>query len=612
MATLEHFQQMAATSLQQGAPLVAYDAVAEGLRQFPGDTRLRQLLALSLARSGASRQANHQLRALVDQGHADEETVGMLARTHKDLWAQTREPDTRRRHLESAFHWYLDAHVRSGGYWSGINAATVALLMGKLEESRALARRVRDHCLERRIAHPGSADAYWLLATLGEAALLLHDLPAAEVSYRDAVALGSHGVADLVSTRRNARLILQYENADPTAIDACFRIPSVAVFSGHLADRPDRPVPRFPPRLEDDVRRELSARLRRYDVGFGYSSAGNGGDLIFLEAATEAGAERHIVLPYHSEAFLEDSVDFVPGASWAARYRTVLDRATAVVTASEQRMLGGAMSYEYGFLLLDGMAAVRAEELETELVCLAVWDGQPGDGPGGTGASVDHWRKAGRRLDIVDLQALLQPQLPVTVVPTAPIEAVADPGAAPFTLGARLVGLLFADVEGFSKLTETQIPRFVEDYMGLVAKILDESPEQPLLRNTWGDGLYLVFANVRDTGTVALRLSEALRTYDWTAHGLPGSLSLRIAVHAGPAYECRDPITSRLNYLGAHVSLAARLEPVTPPSEVYGSGAFAALAKASQVREFTCAYVGRTALAKGYGTLPMYVLLPKS
>ncbi len=97
----------------------------------------------------------------------------MLARTHKDLWAQTREPDARRRHLESAFHWYLDAHMRSGGYWSGINVATVALLMGKLEESRALARRVRDRCLERRIAHPGSADAYWLLATLGEAPFTL-------------------------------------------------------------------------------------------------------------------------------------------------------------------------------------------------------------------------------------------------------------------------------------------------------------------------------------------------------------------------------------------------------------------------------------------------------
>lgn len=612
MATLEHFHQVAATSLKQGAPLVAYDAVAEGLRQFPGDMRLRQLLALSLARSGASRQANHQLRALVDQGHADEETVGMLARTHKDLWARTTEPAARRRHLESAFQWYLDAHVRSGGYWSGINAATVALLMGKLDESRALARRVRDHCLERRNAHPGSSDAYWLLATLGEAALLLHDLPAAEASYRDAVALGSHGVADLVSTRRNARLILHYEQADATAIDACFRIPSVAVFSGHLADRPDRPVPRFPSHLEDDVRRELSARLRRYDVGFGYSSAGSGGDLMFLEAATDAGAERHIVLPYNSDAFLADSVDVVPGADWPARYRAVLERATRVVTASEQRMLGGAMSYEYGFLLLDGMAAVRAEELETELVCLAVWDGQPGDGPGGTEASVAHWRKAGRRLDIVDLRAWLQPQPPVTVVPAAPIAAIADRGAAPFTLDARLVGLLFADVEGFSKLTETQIPRFVEDYMGLIATILAESPEQPLLRNTWGDGLYLVFANVRDTGTVALRLSEALRTHDWTAHGLPGSLSLRIAVHAGPAYECLDPITSRLNYLGAHVSLAARLEPVTPPSEVYGSGAFAALAKASQVREFTCAYVGRTALAKGYGTLPMYVLVPTS
>jgi class 3 adenylate cyclase len=150
----------------------------------------------------------------------------------------------------------------------------------------------------------------------------------------------------------------------------------------------------------------------------------------------------------------------------------------------------------------------------------------------------------------------------------------------------------------------------VEHYLGRVAQVLSAAPEQPLLTNTWGDGLYFVFRGVRETGQFALRLSEALRSLDWTEHGLPGTLSLRIAVHAGPAYACIDPVTSRPNYLGAHVALAARIEPITPPGEVYGSGAFVALAKAMQVREFVCAYVGQTPLAKGYGTFPMYVLRP--
>jgi class 3 adenylate cyclase len=93
---------------------------------------------------------------------------------------------------------------------------------------------------------------------------------------------------------------------------------------------------------------------------------------------------------------------------------------------------------------------------------------------------------------------------------------------------------------------------------------------------------------------------------EWAAKGLPKDLSLRIGLHAGPAYACMDPVTNRRNYLGTHVSRAARIEPVTPPGQVYASGAFAALARAEHVRDFRCEYVGQTPLAKGYGAFPTY------
>jgi class 3 adenylate cyclase len=606
MRTLAEYQEAAVRALQQGAPLVAVDLAGEALRLFPGDARLRQLLALALARSGASRHANELLHALVAEGHADEETVGMLARTYKDLWAATRAPAARRRHLEQAYRWYLEAHRRTRGYWSGINAATMAWLLDDHEESRRLAEHVRDRCLELRKQLEDRGDAYWLLATLGEAALLLGDLPAAEEAYREARARGPHGVADLVSTRRNARLILGHADVDPAPIDACFDIPSVAVFAGHLIDRPDRAAPRFQPHWEAAVRDAIHDRLRRYRIGFGYASAANGGDILFLEDVIVSGAEAHVVLPYNRDQFLEDSVGYLPGTSWADRYRAILDRATQVTTASEQRMLAGSMSYEFGFLLLDGMAAIRADELETDLVCIALWDGRPGDGPGGTAESVEHWRAMNRQIDIIDLAAITGSAPPITVVSPEDAGGAGDRTSPGFD--AQIVGLLFADVSGFSRLTEEQIPRFVDRYLTRVAETIAESGEPPLLSNTWGDGLYLVFRTVAETGRCALRLNDALRTTDWSAEGLPGTLSLRIAVHAGPAYACLDPITGRPNYLGAHVALAARIEPVTPPGEVYGSGAFAALARTWRVREFACDYVGQTSLAKGYGVLPMFVL----
>lgn len=609
MASLDHYHLTAATQLKQGAALVAYDTIAEGLRQFPGDPRLRQLMALALARTGASREANRRLQALVDEGHGGEEAVGMLARTYKDLWARAATPDEQRRHLESAFRWYLEAHRQSGGYWTAINAATMALLLGDHEQSRAIARKVHDQCLA--LHQQGDrGDGYWLLATLGEAALLLRDMPAAERWYREAIAPGTHGVGDLVSTRRNARLILKYLEVDPTPIESCFLIPRVAVFSGHLIDRPDRPAPRFPAALEGAVRDALLDRMRAHNLGFGYASAGNGGDILFLEGLTELGAELHVVLPYNREQFLEDSVDFPAGSDWAGRYRAVLEHAAQVITASEQRMRGGAMSFEYGFLMLDGTAAVRAEELDTDLVCFAVWDGEPGDGPGGTASSIAHWRKAQRTIEIIDLREIQRQHGVVTVSTELALggENPDDPESVAQAYEAQVLGLLFADVAGFSKLTEEQIPRFVDHYLGRVSDVLSASPDQPMLINTWGDGLYLVFRNVGETGRFALHLSEKLRQVDWTEHGLPATLSLRIAVHAGPVFACVDPVTARPNFLGAHVALTARIEPVTPPGEVFGSGAFAALAKAQQVADFDCTYVGQTPLAKGYGTYPMYLL----
>ena len=88
--------------------------------------------------------------------------------------------------------------------------------------------------------------------------------------------------------------------------------------------------------------------------------------------------------------------------------------------------------------------------------------------------------------------------------------------------------------------------------------------------------------------------------------GLPKDLNLRIALHAGPVYSCIDPVIGQPTFTGTHVSRAARMEPITPPGQVYASQPFAALAAAQFVAEFTCDYVGQTPLAKGYGTFPTY------
>lgn len=615
--TADEYCDAGITLLKSGAALMAYDTLVEGLRHFPADPRLRQQTALALARTGASRLANEILRVLADEGHRDEETVGLLARTHKDLWADSEDEDERHRHLRLAFEHYRDAYALSSGYWSGINAATMALLLDQRDDADALARRVREQCLSLLAREARRGDVYWLLATLAEAALVLENWTEAEERYAEARPYADRRYGDLASTRRNARLIIRHLQADGSRIEACLRVPPVVVFAGHLIDRPGRAEPRFPPALEPAVRRAIRDRLRPIGAGSGYSSAACGGDILFLECLRELNVETHVVLPYERDQFQRDSVDIVPGAGWGERYARQLAGAKEVITASEHRMAEGGMSFEYGFLMLDGTAGVRADELDTDLICMALWDGKPGDGPGGTATAVERWRKAGRRPNIIDLAALLEGERsPVVVQPLAeqalpawarPAEtSAAGHGTAAFN--PEIMGLLFADVRGFSKLSEEEIPLFVRHFLGAVAAELSSSPCTPIMTNTWGDGLYFVFDSVRSTGEFALALCEVVRSVDWKAKGFQHDLSLRIGLHAGPVYACVDPVTKRPNYIGAHVSRAARIEPITPPGEVYASGAFAALARSEEIKEFICSYVGQTPLAKGYGTFPTYVV----
>jgi class 3 adenylate cyclase len=428
------------------------------------------------------------------------------------------------------------------------------------------------------------------------------------------MALAGDRLGDRATTRRNARLILRARGDDPSRLDACFGVPRVVACVGHLIDRPDRPQPRFPPALEAHARAALADRLRAVDAGIGYACAACGADILALECLRDRGAETHIVLPFRREEFERDSVDIVPGGDWAERFDRVLASAADVVVASEHRLGRGPASYEYAFRLLDGLAAVRADELDTELVGVALWNGEAGDGAGGTAAAVDHWRRLGRTVEVVDLAALLRDHggaIDLSTPRTRPAAGTTSRAPEADAFDPRVVALLFADVAGFSQLGDTQLPRFVEHYLGLVARELGALAEPPLLANTWGDGLYIVFGRIADAAAFALKTCAAIRATDWPALGLPASLELRVGLHAGPAYACLDPVTRRPGFFGAHVSRAARIEPVTPPGAVYASQPFAALARADGATGFTCTYVGPMPLAKGYGTFPTYVVRPR-
>lgn len=207
--TPELYQKLAERILEVGEPLVAYDVVTEGLGYWPPDVRLRQLQGLALARSGATERANHILLQLYHKGQTDGETLGLLARIYQDLSALATDPAVRTAHLGAAGKLYRQGYELAvsrakidEAYYTGINAATTALLLGEREMAHHLAREVRALCLqalERLIGQGG--DLYWAQATLGEAALILGEYAEAEDWYGQAADVGRGRFGDLHSTR---------------------------------------------------------------------------------------------------------------------------------------------------------------------------------------------------------------------------------------------------------------------------------------------------------------------------------------------------------------------------------------------------------------------------
>jgi len=160
---------------------------------------------------------------------------------------------------------------------------------------------------------------------------------------------------------------------------------SILLFSGHMIDRPERPVPRFPPEMEPRAREAIAHVLDELDVGsddIGIFGGACGGDLLFAEVALERGATLEMYLPFEEARFLDESVDFA-GPAWRQRYRSIRARCSLVDVATVATARDGLKVDRYAMNNTRMLAAAgRFGPDRLEFICL--WDGRSGDGPGGT------------------------------------------------------------------------------------------------------------------------------------------------------------------------------------------------------------------------------------
>lgn len=614
---VELYISLGAALLRFDVPLTAYDVALAGLRRHIDNLQLLRLKAFALCEARAFEEANVVLgdmrNRLHDQGFRFEETLELLARTHRNLALAASGKTERLENFQKARDAFRDAYQYSGRHFAGINAATLSVVIGDLTEAIVLARSVFAQCHDKlKGVTAREEDYYWIPATLAEAALILGETKQALKFYRQAARRSKRRYRYLRSTRRNARLLIKQLTGDHAVspkdqqhIEECLQLPRVVVFVGHMIDQEDRDPPRFPSDLDGAVYETILKQLESYGSVVGYSSAACGSDILFQEAVRKSGGESHVVLPYDPDHFADHSVRYA-GQAWVDRYRTVLENAVEVVTVSpNQKLSWGSISYDYANTVLTGLAIQHAGLLESELASLAVWDGGEGDGPGGTEAVVKRWRKEyGLNVEIIDLVDLLRQAKHPGVEAARGRTATRRQQRSQASSSIEVQAIMFADVQNFSALTEEQMPNFVERFLYMIGTKAAISPNRPKVQESRGDGVFFIFDNVGAAGRFALQLNDELSRMPWLQFGLPEDLNVRIALHVGPVYGYICPFSKLPTYTGNHVVRTARIEPVTPPGEVYSSREFAALACGNG--DFICQYAGLAPLAKGYGLFPLY------
>ena len=178
-----------------------------------------------------------------------------------------------------------------------------------------------------------------------------------------------------------------------------------ALFSGHMIDAPGRAVPRFPPDKEPGAAEAIGRALDEIGVGAGdlcICGGACGGDLLFAEAALARGARLELYIPFEEPQFLEKSVTFA-GEGWRERFAAVKARATLHILPRERETADGADAYEQNNIwMLE--AAERFGADKVEFICL--WNGQAGDGPGGTKHLMEEVRRKGGRVIWLDTRKL--------------------------------------------------------------------------------------------------------------------------------------------------------------------------------------------------------------
>ena len=347
--------------------------------KFPGNARLQQLRALLLSRRGELadlEEAETILRPQVSaRGGGDEEAFGILAGVLRRRWRRTRD----RALLERAGRLYAAGYVASGrqNAWLGVAQSSCELLLDRPESSVEIARQVSS-LIERRLERVSRRPSYWTEATLSEALLLCGRVELARERYRAALSRHDVPAGQLTSTLNQlGDLLGSLGIAGPATEWLEWKSgPSLRIgIVGHR-NLPD------PDRIRAELKSAFQSVFEAYpdhEVVL-LTSLAEGADRLAVEVALAGTVQVKIevILPFPVEEYRRDF-----GTSESVEEFQKLLRLAREVVVSRASQPSENPSREQAYV------AASRTLVELSDVVVAVWNGEPSKGPGGTAESVE-------------------------------------------------------------------------------------------------------------------------------------------------------------------------------------------------------------------------------
>lgn len=180
-------------------------SVLENLKKrFSKAIRPIQLTGLALARKGDWKNAQDVLDNLVAAGEQDPETLGIYARTWKDRYQVTQN----KLHLKKSRDLYKTAFNNAPtDYYTGINAASMSVLLEDFDEAKRLAERV-----EKIVGSQKHEGDYWKTATVAEVQLIKENYDEAAKIYEAGIIMATEELGSHETTWNQAKLLMDKLN----------------------------------------------------------------------------------------------------------------------------------------------------------------------------------------------------------------------------------------------------------------------------------------------------------------------------------------------------------------------------------------------------------------